>query len=226
MQVPYLPEHLQRMIAELATDSLIDDSIQPIVCEQLEDVGRMIEFEDGARTSFNSMDERRAIAHAPGWLRGDDAMLVRGKTIAHSLPRVTEVQRMQGIYPGREAWRESHPYNFTPLQWGDGHLGMLDDMNGFSTYCQAVLPWGRAHELRFVYGWSPATLIERRIPVWRVPRYWIVEFFDGLQEGVVTRSRNEPVDSAGRNVQVLENMRDRIVKLDRIPDAALSDRAV
>lgn len=222
MHVPYLPEHLQRTIAEFVIDSLIDDSAQPIACEQLEDVGRIVEFEDVA----GLVEERRTIAQASGWLRGDDAMLLRGKTFAYSLPKVSRIQQMQGIYPGREAWRKTHPYNFALLQQGDAHLGMLDDMNGFSTYCQAVLPWGRAHTLRFVYGWSPATRIERRIPVWRVPRYWIVEFHDGLQEGVVTRSRTESVDSSGRRVQILANMGDRIVKLDRIPEAALTDRVV
>ena len=223
MDTPYLPEQLQRTIAEFVVDGLIDDSSQPVVCEQVGDVGRAIQFEDGMGPAD---DERRTIARSTGWLRGDEAMLTRGKTTIFGLPMVTPLQQSQGIYAGREAWRKTHPYNFAPLQQGGDDLGMLDDMNGFTTYFQAVLPWGRAHALRFVYGWSRATMIERRIPVWRVPRYWIVEFCDGLREGVVTRGLSEPVDMAGTRVQMLENMRDRIVKLDRIPEVALSDRMV
>jgi hypothetical protein len=80
--------------------------------------------------------------------------------------------------------------------------------------------------VRFVYGWSRATLVERRVPVWRVPRYWIVEFPDGLQEGVVTHGPGEAVDCTGKAVRRLDDMRGDVTELDGMPAEVLADRTV
>mgnify|MGYP004119538975 CR=1 FL=1 len=213
--LPYLPEPLLRLIAEHVLDLRVEASAGRILCEQLDDVWRR-----------GDEEPRRAVATARGWLRGDDALLWRGHTTAHGLPRITAAQRRNVAALGREPWRETHPYCFAPLRRGEDRLDMLDDMNGFGAYCQAVLPWGRAAEVRFVYGWSRATLIERRVPVWRVPRYWIVEFPDGLQEGVVTREPGEAVDCTGKPVRRLEDMRGDVTVLDGMPAEVLAASVV
>jgi hypothetical protein len=211
--LPDLPDAIQRLIAEHVLDLRVEAGAGRILCEQLDDVWRR-------------GGPRRAVATARGWLRGDDALLWHGHTTAHGLPRITAAQRRNVAALGREPWRETHPYCFVPLHRGDGRLDMLDDMNGFPAYCQAALPWGRAGAVRFVYGWSRATLVERRVPVWRVPRYWIVEFPDGLQEGVVAHGPGEAVDCAGEPVRLLEDMRGDLTELDAVPAGALEDRTV
>lgn len=153
--LPDLPDAIQRLIAEHVLDLRVEASAGRILCEQLDDVWRR----GGPRC---------AVATARGWLRGDDVLLWRGRTTAHGLPRITAAQRRNVAALAREPWRETYPYCFAPLlRRGDDRLDMLDDMNGFGAYCQAALPWGRAGAVRFVYGWSRATLVERRVPVCR-----------------------------------------------------------